>query len=369
MAETTSPKTLQSIHFLRGLASVMVVLIHALGSVTLKFPGEHSALPRSFEDYLYVCSASVDFFFLISGFTMFYVYAKDFGRPYAWFDFFIRRAIRIIPMYWLISALYVAILLFAPSLFSTLKFQLVHTIESFIFIPTTNSAGENFPVVNIGWTLWYEMYFYLLFGVCMLGTVQFALWAMGILFFLSVVAGYVIQSTSPALYVYLNQLVLEFFIGGLAGYLVLQGRRFRVPFAWALVLIGLAIFVSQFLFGEWQAGRILTRGFPALLILVGLVSLEMNSKFACPRWAIRIGDECYSLYLIHSVVLAVFFKAIFAVGVTRWFSVDVCVFFAVAIAILGGRTFYTFCEKPATRELNRLWRRHRPGSTSSIATA
>ena len=63
MAESATPKTLQSIHFLRGLASVMVVLIHALGSVTLKFPGEHSALPRSFEDYLYVCSASVDFSF------------------------------------------------------------------------------------------------------------------------------------------------------------------------------------------------------------------------------------------------------------------------------------------------------------------
>lgn len=153
MAEATSPKTLQSIHFLRGLASVMVVLIHALGSVTLKFPGERSVLPRSFEDYLYVCSASVDFFFLISGFTMFYVYAKDFGRPYAWFDFLIRRAIRIIPMYWLISGLYVAILLVAPRLFSSLKFQLVHAIESFIFIPTTNSADENFPVVNIGWTL------------------------------------------------------------------------------------------------------------------------------------------------------------------------------------------------------------------------
>ena len=50
MADVTPPKTLQSIHFLRGLASLLVVLIHALGSVTLKFPGHPSVLPRSFQD-------------------------------------------------------------------------------------------------------------------------------------------------------------------------------------------------------------------------------------------------------------------------------------------------------------------------------
>ena len=71
MADPTPPKTLQSIHFLRGLASLFVVLIHALGSVTLKFPGHQSVLPRSFQDYLYLCASSVDFFFLISGISVF----------------------------------------------------------------------------------------------------------------------------------------------------------------------------------------------------------------------------------------------------------------------------------------------------------
>lgn len=369
MAESNSPKTLQSIHFLRGLASVMVVLIHALGSVTLKFPAEHSALPRSFQDYLYLCSSSVDFFFLISGFTMFYVYAKDFGKPYAWLDFLVRRSIRIVPMYWLVTAFMASILLFAPHLFSTLKFQWQHALDSFIFIPTTNSAGENFPMLNVGWTLWYEMYFYLLFGVAMLGSARTALWAMGIYFSASVIAGHVVSYTSPALNVLLNQLVLEFFLGGLAGYLALRGRIVRVQLAWGLAVAGLAIFMVQFFAGEWQAGRLFTRGAPALLILVGLVSLEVQGRFTAPAWVMRIGDECYSLYLIHTVVLAVFFKAILMAGVTKWVSVDVCVFSAIGIAILGGRAFYTFCENPATRELNRLWRRIRPGSTGSIVTA
>ena len=97
-----------------------------------------------------------------------------------------------------------------------------------------------------------------------------------------------------------------------------------------------------------------------MLILVGLVSLEVQGRFISPAWIMRIGDECYSLYLSHTVVLAVFFKAILMAGVTKWVSVDVCVFSAVAIAILGGRAFYTFCENPAPRELNRLWRRLRP---------
>ncbi len=369
MAEVTPPKTLQSIHFLRGLASLLVVLIHALGSVTLKFPGHPSVLPRSFQDYLYVCASSVDFFFLISGFTMFYVYAKDFRKPFAWLDFLVRRAIRIVPMYWLISALYVAVLLFAPGMFATLKFEFRHAIESFLFIPTTNSAGENFPVLNVGWTLSYEMYFYALFGIAMLGTVRFALWAMGILFTLSVLAAYVVPHSSPTLYVLFNQLVLEFFLGGLAAYLVLRGRCFRVPGAWGLIVAGITLFAIQFLVGEWDIGRLFTRGVPALLILAGLVSLEVRGRFTSPSWLLRIGDECYSLYLSHSISLALFFKGVVMWGLVRWLPVDMLIPPALLVAVLGGRVIYLTCEKPLTRSLNAVWRKSKPTTHPEGTTA
>ena len=359
MAKVTPPKTLQSIHFLRGLASLFVVLAHALGSVKLKFPGHESVLVRNFDNYLYLCASAVDFFFLISGFTMFYVYAKDFGKPLAWLDFLIRRGIRIIPMYWLVSGLYVAVLLFAPGMFSTLKFEFRHAIESFFFLPTTNSAGENFPVVNIGWTLWYEMYFYLFFGLTMLGSVQFALWAMGILFTLSVLIGYLIPGTSPVLYVYLNQLVLEFFLGGLAGYLVLHGRKVPVLLAWGLVFSGVAIFAVQFIAGEWPIGRIFTRGVPALLILGGLVSLEVHCRFTSPQWVLRVGDECYSLYLSHSLVLALIFKGYVFLGLIRWLPPDVFIPLCVFIAVLAARAIYIRCEKPLTGKLNAIWRKRK----------
>lgn len=360
MADIAPPKTLQSIHFLRGLASVLVVLIHALGSVALKFPGHQNVFPRSYQDYLYVCSSAVDFFFLISGFTMFYVYAKDFGKPFAWLDFLVRRAIRIVPMYWLISMLIAAVLLISPALFSTLKFQLRHAIESFFFIPTINSAGENFPMLNVGWTLSYEMYFYVLFGLAMLRTVRFALWTMGILFFASLLAGHASAYDSPTLNVLFNELVMEFFLGGLAGYLALRGRRLQVPTAWILVAAGISAFALQFVAGEWPMGRLFTRGLPAFCILVGLVSLEVHARFTSPQWLLRIGDECYSLYLSHSIILALFFKMVVALGLIRWVPADAFVPVAVLVAIMGARFTYTSVEKPLTRRLNALWRSAMP---------
>ena len=353
---SASPKALQSIHFLRGLAAVFVVLAHALGSTSLKFPQHVSILPGSFESQLVICASSVDFFFLISGFTMFYVYAKDFGNPLAWRDFMVRRVIRIVPMYWLITAIYVAGLLFVPSAFSTLKFQLRHAIESFLFIPTSNSAGEHFPMLNVGWTLWFEMYFYLLFGLAMLRTVRFALWAMGIFFGLSVLIGYVAPLGTPVLEVLFNQLVFEFFLGGLAGYLALRGYRASVPIAWALLASGLAIFAIQFVAGEWHIGRLFTRGVPALMILIGLVSLEQHGRFKSPDWAIRLGDECYSLYLTHSLVLALIFKAYISLELMRWVSPDALIVLCLLAAVIAAHVVFVWLERPLTAALNSAWR-------------
>ena len=270
-------------------------------------------------------------------------------------------------MYWIITGIYAAGLLFVPSAFSTLKFQLRHAIESFLFIPTTNSAGEHFPMLNVGWTLWFEMYFYFLFGLAMLRTVRFALWVMGILFGLSVLVGYVASFDTPVLDVLFNQLVFEFFLGGLAGYLALRGYKASVPIAWALLACGLAMFSIQFVVGELHIGRLFTRGVPALMILIGLVSLEQQGRFKSPHWALRLGDECYSLYLTHSLVLALIFKAYISLELMRWISPDALIIFCLLAAIFAARVVFAWLEKPLTAALNsawRDWRRLRVGYSS-----
>ena len=185
--------------------------------------------------------------------------------------------------------------------------------------PSIHAAFKRFGLLIYPLDSVKTLYFYALFGIAMLGTVRFALWAMGILFTLSVLAAYVVPHSSPTLYVLFNQLVLEFFLGGLAACLVLRGHCFRVPGAWGLIVAGITLFVIQFLVGEWDIGRLFTRGIPALLILVGLVSLEVRGRFTSPSWLLRIGDECYSLYLSHSISLALFFKGVVMWGLVRRF--------------------------------------------------
>jgi len=137
-----------------GVAAGLVVLYHALGALGLKFPGEWRVL----SGFFYLRDFGVvggDLFFAVSGFIMFYVYSGEFGRPGASRDFLVRRFIRIAPLYWFLTACLATALLFFPGAFSVLSFDVRHVLESFLFLPTVNSAGEPFPVLNSGWTLTY----------------------------------------------------------------------------------------------------------------------------------------------------------------------------------------------------------------------
>ena len=145
-----------SIQILRAVAAVGVVLVHA--GDALNYWG-HTHVTWTLRG-----NAGVDMFFLISGFVMVYISWQRFGERSASISFFTRRIIRIVPLYWLVTTVYVL-----------LGHHTVHSIvTSYLFIPDTSGGPANIetihPVVPQGWTLRYEMFFYLLFGVCITGS-------------------------------------------------------------------------------------------------------------------------------------------------------------------------------------------------------
>jgi exopolysaccharide production protein ExoZ len=142
-----------AIQYLRAVAALLVVFHHALN----QFPEIATRIPID------TGASGVDVFFVISGFVMTYTTRTNEYRPAG---FLLRRAVRIIPLYWSMTLFVAALLLVAPTFVRHSKFSFEDLFLSLLFIPHAN-AGEPdslSPMVKLGWTLNYEAFFYVVFA-------------------------------------------------------------------------------------------------------------------------------------------------------------------------------------------------------------
>lgn len=147
---------LNNIQCLRAIAAYMVVVYHA----RLLTPIGDQV---SFE----FGNAGVDIFFFISGFIINHVGARtDVGAPAR---FLLKRAIRIVPLYWLLTVLVGVAGQVAPSLAGAGgRPDVTRIAQSLFFVPYYDDTGEMHPVLFMGWTLNFEVFFYLLFAAALL---------------------------------------------------------------------------------------------------------------------------------------------------------------------------------------------------------
>ena len=108
--------TLHSIQALRGIAALLVVVLHSY--VYLEARNIIPKVPTLVDSG----RAGVDIFFVISGFIMVLISGNSFGKPGAPQRFLIRRIIRIVPIYWFYTLLMAILLFTLPHLFSAGKF-------------------------------------------------------------------------------------------------------------------------------------------------------------------------------------------------------------------------------------------------------
>jgi peptidoglycan/LPS O-acetylase OafA/YrhL len=152
---------INAIQGLRGIAALLVVADHSL----LRF-SQRTAADRVDTSLIHLAEIlgrhGVEIFFLISGFVMTITSFDDFGKPRASPRFLWRRIIRIVPLYWLITLLVVAGLIWRARVP-----ELAKVVKSLAFIPYENESGLFQPLLSRGWTLNYEMFFYALFALAL----------------------------------------------------------------------------------------------------------------------------------------------------------------------------------------------------------
>jgi exopolysaccharide production protein ExoZ len=362
-ARSGGDQKILSIQALRFVAAAWVVFHHALGaaheySQRLGLPD--TALNR-FYNLPILGNAGVDLFFVISGFVMVYTTWRTFGQPGAARDFLARRLIRIFPPYWICTTIVAAALLAYPGQITGLAWDGGMVLASYLLLPLY--SVEDLPrfLLFPGWTLAYEMYFYLVFFALMWLPRKWFLALISALFLSSVAARLLLAHRSQPLEVITNPLLLEFLFGVWVGHAYFHLRE--VGPRWSRVLVGASITAFGLtLFVSLDVGRVLEWGLPAALLVLGLALAERAGRLHVPWLLAELGNSSYSLYLTHTLTYPLLSKLWLKLG---WFQATPAVVFVVVAStacIAAGHGFYLVMERPVMRRLTASWKaHHRPG--------
>jgi exopolysaccharide production protein ExoZ len=322
---------------LRGLAALSIAMLHALHEAGLLAgaAGLAFAAPARVP-----WAAGVDLFFVISGLIMVHASAGLFGRAGARRVFLARRIARIVPLYWAVTALYLALALAAPALLNSEILAPWPVVASFLFIPFARPDGVAQPVYSLGWTLNYEMAFYALFAVALAWPRRAAVPALIAALAGLAALGLVRPWPQPVAF-WTAPIILEFAFGLAIGALRAEGVALGAPARIALAAAGLALLGLS---GS-EGVRALEWGLPAALIVAAaaLGPARAEPRNPATRAAAALGDASYALYLVHPFAVRGVRVAVEGLGVFPvigpWGFVAVALAGAAAAALAVHRGF------------------------------
>jgi len=303
----------------RGIAALAVVFHHAAMG-TSSFSGE---IPASIESVFHYGYLGVDFFFVLSGFIIYYAYFQT--KPTVR-HFVIARARRIYTPYLPIGIAIAIAYVFLPSLSGSAR--------EWAWLPTlTLLPSFDPPALSVAWTLQHELVFYgvfCLFAAMNQIKVGMALWSGSIFIFL--LAGLSFEGPEKLLLAPIN---LEFSMGMCIAIYYLSGRAV----AWIPTCVLGMLFIGLFflLGADRDLSPLFGLGVSFFILL--FVDLERNEKISPGKLSVFIGSASYLIYLLHNPAISITSRL-----ADGWVS---GLFFGVVAGTATGCLYYLLIEKPS----------------------
>jgi exopolysaccharide production protein ExoZ len=347
-----------NLQILRALAAYLVFLTHF-------DPYAGPILPRP--DALAFGAAGVDVFFVLSGFIMFVTTAGPDASAGA---FLLRRTARVVPVYWLVTLGLAVLAMLGLKPIGIVEIRPEYVLQSLLFLPFSR-GGFVEPLLSVGWTLNYEMFFYAVFAGLLLvpGLAQRALAAVALFVGLTLLGLLPRQGIYWAFYT--KPIVLEFAAGIGLGYAYLRLGKPSATFpvqrvagaalaAAILIILGGQIIGDLSGLGTEMTGfaRPLVWGSAAILIVGAMLLLERGGVTLRSRWLLAQGNASYAFYLIHNLMLHTAAKVTATVlgpGMPRTLLILVLAFAASAVI---GDLLYRHVEAPLGAALRRRFDRN-----------
>lgn len=273
-----------SIQVLRAIAALFVILEHVR--------------------FLNCGAFGVDIFFCISGFMiMFSTHAST-------KHFIKKRAIRLLPLYYIMTFGTFLLLLLFPSMFEQTKANPVFLIKSLLFIPFDIGNGILQPLMRIGWTINCEIFFYVLFFIAFHISHKYRGLICSILLGILVAANSLFPLPWAPLRFWGDPVMLDFVLGigcyylskGIYNLYQSHSQSALWKFlSWGALLLGDCIFLVLAITKQSTNilgfRRPLIWGIPAFILVFAFFLAGLNLKM--PKPLVFIGNMSFSIYLIH----------------------------------------------------------------------
>lgn len=341
-----------SVHYLRGIAALIVVCFHYRYYLNDSFP------VVDIGDILFANGAfGVDLFFIISGFII--CYSTERIEKFPAISFAMKRFFRIYPL------LFVALTLFI--LFFDLE---GHSIASSL-VPLhadydAKGPTYGFHLLSPVWTLTYEILFYLLFMFSLMISQRYrqiiaSTFIIGLFIFLQYklhgtlqLSAYqkldtkIVETIKPLVAVFSSPMALEFALGILLYVIYKATPRLSHNQQWvanAALIVAIFAVIGLYHPNILEGHGPLNWGLPCFVLLLALLVYEKQKGLPEIKSLIFLGNISFSLYLLHMIVIKLMRKYEIA---PKLFGLVVFIS-ALVISMIAAHISFIFIEKKSAR--------------------
>ncbi len=352
-----------SVQMVRAAAAIAVVANHVCSDAPVG-----GGIRWLFQIYP-LAEIGVHVFFAISGMLMILTLREGGSKRHRSGDFLLRRVERIYPTYlfWLAMLLLTAV---AARMAGTgyLDFVLRDAVPSLLIknillMPGLPDETHYRMLIPQAWTLVYEMYFYLVFALCLaIVPPRRLLLALIVAIALPLVVARLFFPTPDRLgwvnlaYMVADPLILMFLMGAAFGAWWKAGTTIRIVAPGSLphaAIMVVALVVAVVVSGHDMA-EVLVRMLAAMALLVAAAYYPVKEG-PVARWGEFFGAASYSIYLAHVMLTYMSYKPHRILPLPAWTIDTALTVLAVALGCLSYRWF----EQPVQSAFTQIRRRRR----------
>jgi peptidoglycan/LPS O-acetylase OafA/YrhL len=281
---------------------------------------------------------------------MVFLTRDSFGKPGVSGQFLARRVIRIAPPYWLFTTLMLASALIFEGHVNNPELGRTQIISSYALLPWPRTDGSMYPVLSHGWTLNYEMFFYVAFGAALLFRRGLAILAGG--FLLLVALHPWIPEAWFILSYWSRPIILEFLAGIGLALIYVRGKRLPLWACLICAILGIVLALMPPTIDTGIFRRVTYNGVPALFICIALMFGPEPDHIGRVGRSMRLGgDASYALYLSHPFVLVSFAILWKHMGFS---PSDWAMAAGIVLALAASILVFHFVERPMTAAIRRF---------------
>jgi len=333
----------------RGIAALLVVMRHA----TRNAPFFYQHIP--FANFFYFGNAGVDFFFVLSGFLIYYIHSDNTIADTK--RYILKRLIRIYPTFLIINSILLFSYLTFPQLANrSITLNMSYILHSFFLLPSPDPR-----ILGVSWTLVHEMFFYFIFIILIInkkiGFLIFFIWSFSIFSY-----NLMYDNGIFPFDFYLSKYNLEFILGITAAFLIKSNKIYydEKYLQNLIIFIGFMIFFMNGMNENYKLIEIndftvtIIYGLSSFLMIIGMTMIRSpKHKNYFFKLLLLLGSASYSIYLVHNPLLSVLHRVVQKVNLALYIEPNI-IFLILVITCLGvGIGLHLYIEKPLLKYITR----------------